>query len=185
MTPSAQATVLFQKAPSPLGVVLVARKPETRGLAAILLADDEANAKAMLSGALPGLHTAESRNDRVLADALSVLITSPVSNAALLKLPLDLSGTAFQKSVWTALREIPAGTTETYSELAKRLGLESGARAIARACASNRHALAIPCHRIIRADGQLSGYRWGVERKRLILEREHEEARETRISRAA
>lgn len=89
-----------------------------------------------------------------------------------LDLPLDIRGTAFQQRVWQALREIPAGTTASYSEIAARLGAPKSARAVAAACAANPLAVAIPCHRVVRRDGGLSGYRWGVERKRALLARE-------------
>jgi AraC family transcriptional regulator of adaptative response/methylated-DNA-[protein]-cysteine methyltransferase len=89
-----------------------------------------------------------------------------------LDLPLDLRGTAFQQRVWRALCEIPIGSTASYAEIAKKLGMPGGSRAIARACAANPLAVAIPCHRVVRTDGDLSGYRWGVERKRALLARE-------------
>ena len=89
-----------------------------------------------------------------------------------LSLPLDIRGTAFQQRVWQALTEIPLGTTLSYTELAARVGSPRAVRAVARACATNTIALAIPCHRVVRSDGALSGYRWGVERKRALLERE-------------
>jgi AraC family transcriptional regulator of adaptative response/methylated-DNA-[protein]-cysteine methyltransferase len=85
---------------------------------------------------------------------------------------LDVRGTAFQQRVWQALREIPLGETATYSEVARRIGSPKAVRAVAGACAANNIALAIPCHRVIRNDGALSGYRWGVERKRTLLKRE-------------
>ncbi|MCC5883595.1 MAG: bifunctional DNA-binding transcriptional regulator/O6-methylguanine-DNA methyltransferase Ada [Halomonas sp.] len=89
-------------------------------------------------------------------------------------LPLDIRGTAFQQRVWQALIEIPVGTTISYAELAQQIGSPKSVRAVARACASNTIALAIPCHRVVRSDGALSGYRWGVERKRALLERERQ-----------
>src|SRR5690606_18491175 len=89
-----------------------------------------------------------------------------------LDLPLDIRGTAFQRRVWQALRRIPVGETVSYAELARRIGAPSAVRAVARACASNPLALVVPCHRVVRTDGSLSGYRWGVERKRELLERE-------------
>ncbi|MGH8479575.1 MAG: methylated-DNA--[protein]-cysteine S-methyltransferase, partial [Gammaproteobacteria bacterium] len=89
-----------------------------------------------------------------------------------LDLPLDVRGTAFQQRVWQALREIPAGSTASYSEIAGRIGAPKAVRAVAQACASNLIAVAIPCHRVVRNDGGLSGYRWGVERKRALLDRE-------------
>ncbi len=89
-----------------------------------------------------------------------------------LDLPLDVRGTAFQQRVWRALREIPAGSTASYTEIAERIGAPKSVRAVGQACASNAIAVAIPCHRVVRNDGALSGYRWGVERKRALLERE-------------
>jgi AraC family transcriptional regulator of adaptative response/methylated-DNA-[protein]-cysteine methyltransferase len=89
-----------------------------------------------------------------------------------LRLPLDIRGTAFQQSVWQALREIPPGSTASYSEVADRIGSPKSVRAVAGACAANSIAVAIPCHRVVRTDGNLSGYRWGVGRKRALLDRE-------------
>jgi AraC family transcriptional regulator of adaptative response/methylated-DNA-[protein]-cysteine methyltransferase len=93
-----------------------------------------------------------------------------------LDLPLDVRGTAFQQRVWQALRDIPAGSTASYAEIAERIGAPSSVRAVAQACAANPLAVAIPCHRVVRRDGGLSGYRWGVERKQALLEREGVEA---------
>ena len=89
-----------------------------------------------------------------------------------LDLPLDVRGTAFQERVWQALREIPAGSTASYTDIAQRIGAPKAVRAVAQACGANSLAVAIPCHRVVRSDGNLSGYRWGVERKRQLLERE-------------
>jgi AraC family transcriptional regulator of adaptative response/methylated-DNA-[protein]-cysteine methyltransferase len=89
-----------------------------------------------------------------------------------LDLPLDVRGTAFQQRVWQVLQEIPAGRTATYGEIAGRIGAPGAIRAVAGACAANPLAVAIPCHRVVRTDGSLSGYRWGIERKRALLERE-------------
>ena len=89
-----------------------------------------------------------------------------------LELPLDIRGTRFQQQVWQALREIPQGSTASYSEVAERIGSPRSVRAVAGACAANSIAVAIPCHRVIRTDGNLSGYRWGVDRKRVLLDRE-------------
>jgi AraC family transcriptional regulator of adaptative response/methylated-DNA-[protein]-cysteine methyltransferase len=89
-----------------------------------------------------------------------------------LDLPLDVRGTAFQQRVWQALRDIPAGTTGTYRDIAEKIGQPSAVRAVAGACAANALAIAIPCHRVVRNDGSLSGYRWGVERKQALINRE-------------
>jgi AraC family transcriptional regulator of adaptative response/methylated-DNA-[protein]-cysteine methyltransferase len=86
--------------------------------------------------------------------------------------PLDLRGTVFQKKVWNALRKIPSGKTATYAEIAKKIGAPTSMRAVAQACGANNIAVVIPCHRVIRTDGSLSGYRWGVERKKELLRRE-------------
>jgi AraC family transcriptional regulator of adaptative response/methylated-DNA-[protein]-cysteine methyltransferase len=93
-----------------------------------------------------------------------------------LDLPLDVRGTAFQQRVWQALREIPAGRTASYAEIARRIGSPKSVRAVAQACGANTLAVAIPCHRVVRSDGRLSGYRWGVERKGALLKREAGEA---------
>ena len=89
-----------------------------------------------------------------------------------LNLPLDVRGTAFQQRVWQALREIPVGETVSYGEVARRIGAPKAVRAVAAACAANKLAVAIPCHRVVRNDGSLSGYAWGVERRRALLDRE-------------
>lgn len=89
-----------------------------------------------------------------------------------LDLPLDVRGTAFQQRVWRALQQIPAGTTASYADIAQRIGSPKSVRAVAQACGANALAVAIPCHRVVRSDGGVSGYRWGVERKRALLERE-------------
>jgi AraC family transcriptional regulator of adaptative response/methylated-DNA-[protein]-cysteine methyltransferase len=89
-----------------------------------------------------------------------------------LDLPLDVRGTAFQHRVWAALSDIPAGTTATYAEIARRIGAPKAVRAVASACAANPVAVAIPCHRVVKSDGSLSGYRWGVRRKRALLDKE-------------
>jgi AraC family transcriptional regulator of adaptative response/methylated-DNA-[protein]-cysteine methyltransferase len=89
-----------------------------------------------------------------------------------LDLPLDVRGTAFQRRVWRALSKVPVGSTASYADIAKTIGAPGAVRAVAQACGANPLAVAIPCHRIVRSDGALSGYRWGVERKRALLDRE-------------
>ena len=127
----------------------------------------------------PGARTSRplSRAQLVGGDAgferLVARVVGFVEEPALgLDLPLDVRGTAFQQRVWQALREIPAGSTASYTKLAARIGAPTAVRAVARACATNALAVAIPCHRVVRSDGGLSGYRWGVERKRALLARE-------------
>jgi AraC family transcriptional regulator of adaptative response/methylated-DNA-[protein]-cysteine methyltransferase len=97
-------------------------------------------------------------------------------------LPLDVRGTAFQQRVWQALREIPVGETVSYAEVARRVGSPSAVRAVAGACAANKLAVAIPCHRVVRNDGSLSGYAWGVDRKRVLLDREAKRKKEPALS---
>jgi AraC family transcriptional regulator of adaptative response/methylated-DNA-[protein]-cysteine methyltransferase len=101
---------------------------------------------------------------------LAITIDHPEIDAGL---TLDLQGSDFECRVWTALREVPAGTTTTYGEIAARLGVPRQAREVGEACAANRLAVVVPCHRVVKKDGSISGYRWGVRRKRKLLEREH------------
>jgi O-6-methylguanine DNA methyltransferase len=107
-----------------------------------------------------------------LIDQVIALIDEPSLPC---ELPLDIRGTVFQERVWTALTGIRAGETVSYSELARRLGQPGAARAVARACATNTLAVAIPCHRVVSASGELAGYRWGIERKQILLDRESAE----------
>src|SRR5690606_27349446 len=105
-----------------------------------------------------------------LVAAAVALVNDPAGGAS--NLPLDIRGTAFQQQVWEALRALPPGSTTTYTDLAAKIGRPSAVRAVAHACASNALAVVVPCHRVVRSDGQLAGYRWGLERKRRLLERE-------------
>lgn len=110
--------------------------------------------------------------DREFEQWMAAVVGFVENPAVGLHLPLDVRGTAFQRRVWEALREIPVGTTATYTDIAERIGSPRSVRAVARACATNNIALAIPCHRVVRTDGSLAGYRWGIERKRELIERE-------------
>lgn len=151
-----------------LGVILVACSD--RGICAILLGDDAEALLLDLQRRFPRarLHTGDACFESQVATVVDF-----VERPALgLELPLDIRGTVFQQRVWQALRAIPAGSTVSYAELAQRIGQPRAARAVAAACAANPLAVAIPCHRVVRRDGDLSGYRWGVVRKRLLLERE-------------
>jgi AraC family transcriptional regulator of adaptative response/methylated-DNA-[protein]-cysteine methyltransferase len=155
-----QVTIRFAIAQCSLGALLVAQSG--RGVCAILLGDDA----QVLVG-----------DDRSF-DALVAQVVAFVEAPGLgLDLPLDVQGTAFQQRVWQALQAIPAGETASYAEIAERIGSPSAARAVAQACAANALAVAIPCHRVVRNDGALSGYRWGVERKQALLDREHRQAK--------
>jgi AraC family transcriptional regulator, regulatory protein of adaptative response / methylated-DNA-[protein]-cysteine methyltransferase len=109
---------------------------------------------------------------RFAAMIAKVLAFLENSDRSRLELPLDIQGTSFQRRVWLALQEIPPGDTVSYADIASRIGKPTAARAVARACAANPMAVAIPCHRVVRGNGQMGGYRWGLERKRVLLERE-------------
>jgi AraC family transcriptional regulator of adaptative response/methylated-DNA-[protein]-cysteine methyltransferase len=124
-----------------------------------------------LEGRFPNADLVEDR--AALAETigkLTAMIDHPESDAGL---TLDLQGSEFECRVWNALREVPAGTTTTYGEIAARLGVPRQAREVGEACAANKLAVVVPCHRVVKKDGSISGYRWGVRRKRKLLEREH------------
>jgi AraC family transcriptional regulator of adaptative response/methylated-DNA-[protein]-cysteine methyltransferase len=151
-----------------LGSILVAQS--AKGICAILLGDDpdalardlqDRFSRATLVG-----------GDAAFEQTVARVIGFVEAPALGLDLPLDVRGTAFQRRVWQALRQVPAGATASYAEIAGRIGAPKGARAVAQACGANLLAVAIPCHRVVRSDGALSGYRWGVERKRSLLDRE-------------
>lgn len=151
-----------------LGQVIVARS--AAGICAIHLGDDS---EALVGEVRQRFPQAElHRDDAGFGTLLAAVVDSIAEPARAAALPLDLRGTIFQRRVWQALRDIPPGSTVTYGELARRLGSPGAARAVARACAENPAAVAIPCHRVIAADGSLAGYRWGIERKRALLGRE-------------
>jgi AraC family transcriptional regulator of adaptative response/methylated-DNA-[protein]-cysteine methyltransferase len=158
----------FASSRSPLGRLLVA--VTTDGVRAVMLGDDEAALMETLRAAFPRAPlTADDPKALGLANAVAAYLAGagPAPDPA-----LDLRGTAFQRRVWSALREVPAGRTVTYAELASRIGSPSAYRAVANACGANRVAVLVPCHRAVRTDGGLGGYRWGVQRKRALLERE-------------
>ncbi len=151
-----------------LGSILVAATE--RGVCAILLGDDPENLAHELEQRFPRaeLVGADREFEQLVATVVG-LVENPRLGTAL---PLDIRGTAFQQRVWKALREIPAGATATYAAVAGSIGAPNSARAVAHACAANALAVAIPCHRVVRTDGGVSGYRWGVVRKRALLARE-------------
>ncbi|MGH6811890.1 MAG: bifunctional DNA-binding transcriptional regulator/O6-methylguanine-DNA methyltransferase Ada [Methylocella sp.] len=151
-----------------LGSILVARSK--RGVCAILMGDDPDALARDLQDRFP---RAELIGGDADFEALVAKVVGFVEAPSLgLDLPLDVRGTAFQQRVWQALREIPAGSTASYADIAKRIGAPKAVRAVAGACAANAIAVAIPCHRVVRNDGALAGYRWGVARKRALLDRE-------------
>ena len=161
-------TIRFAVGECSLGSVLVAATGQ--GVCAILLGDDPdalvQDLQRRFSNAQ--LVGGDAEFEQLVAKVIG-LVESPRQGW---NLPLDVRGTAFQQRVWQALREIPPGSTVSYSQVAERIGEPKAVRAVAQACASNAVAVAIPCHRVVRRDGGLSGYHWGVERKRALLERE-------------
>ena len=151
-----------------MGAILVARSE--RGVCAILLGDDPEALAHELQDRFPNatLLGGDAEFERLVAHVVG-FVETPAQG---LDLPLHVRGTAFQQRVWQALCRIPPGSTASYREIAERIGTPSATRAVAQACAANALAVAIPCHRVVRSDGELSGYRWGVERKRALLRRE-------------
>jgi len=151
-----------------LGSILVAQSK--KGVCAILIGDDPALLVRDLQYRFPkaNLIGGESEYQELVAKVVGLVEKPGVG----VDLPLDIRGTAFQRRVWKALQQIPSGSTATYTEIAAKIGVPKAVRAVAHACGANALAVAIPCHRVVRNDGSLSGYRWGVERKRALLERE-------------
>jgi len=174
MTPSqyraggANEEIKFAVGQTSLGAILVASSK--KGVAAILLGDDPHNLVRNLQDRFPRAHLVGADHDY---EALVARVVGFVEAPRIgLDLPLDIRGTAFQQRVWQALQEIPVGATVSYAEIAQRIGAPRAVRAVAGACAANNLAVVIPCHRVVRNDGSLSGYAWGLERKRVLLDRE-------------
>lgn len=174
MTPSqfraggVDTDIFFAIAECSLGSILVAQSK--KGVCSILIGDDPASLVRDLQDQFPkaNLIGNQSGYEDIVAKVVGLIEHPGIG----LNLPLDIRGTAFQQRVWKALQQIPPGSTATYTEIAKKIGMPKAVRAVAQACASNVLAVAIPCHRVIRTDGSRSGYRWGVERKSALLERE-------------
>jgi AraC family transcriptional regulator of adaptative response/methylated-DNA-[protein]-cysteine methyltransferase len=164
----ANTAIRFAVGDCSLGVVLVAQSD--KGICAILLGADPEALVRELQDRFPRaeLQGGDAGFERCVA-AVVKFVDAPATG---LKLPLDVRGTVFQQRVWQALRGVPAGARVSYAAVARRIGAPRSARAVAQACAANTLAVAIPCHRVVRTDGTLSGYRWGIERKRALLERE-------------
>ena len=159
--------ITFAIAPSPLGRFLVAATE--RGLCSVRFGEmRRAGTRSPRRVFRRNLY----RDDAALAEYIDPLLAGIRGENPTIDLPLDIRATAFQMKVWEALRNIPSGETRSYSDVARELGEANAVRAVARACAANPVALAVPCHRVVRTDGNLSVYRWGVERKRKLLERE-------------
>lgn len=174
MTPSSFRTggagtdIRFAIGECSLGAILVAHSG--RGVCAILLGDDPDTLAQDLQDRFP--KATMIGDDRDFEQLIARAIAFVEAPRLGLDLPLDIRGTVFQQRVWQALRAIPPGTTASYATVAANIGSPTSVRAVAQACAANPIALAIPCHRVVRSDGALSGYRWGVERKRVLLDRE-------------
>src|SRR6516164_3546065 len=166
----AGAVIRFAVGQCSLGAILVAQSQ--RGICAILLDDDPDALVRSLQDQFPKaqLIGGDAGFERLIAEVVGFIEAPSIG----LNLPLDVRGTAFQERVWQALREIPPGTTVSYAQVAERIGAPKAVRAVAQACGANRIAVAIPCHRVVRRDGDIAGYRWGVERKRELLRREAE-----------
>jgi len=155
--------LLWSSASTHVGDVVAVATP--RGLAAVRIGEE---ATVMDELREEFAHATLMRDDEAMRDVMTALATLAAGRAAA-DLPVDVQGTAFQARVWAALREIPAGETRTYTQVAESIGSASSVRAVARACATNKVALAIPCHRVVRTDGDLAGYRWGLEVKASLL----------------
>jgi AraC family transcriptional regulator, regulatory protein of adaptative response / methylated-DNA-[protein]-cysteine methyltransferase len=164
------ATIRYTCTDSPLGRVLVAATE--KGICAIQFGDTD---DELVEGLKREFPFAVRKRDDDSMRAWTETVLSQISGHKMNRsLPLDIQATAFQKRVWTHLQSMPFGTTQSYGEVAKAIGQPSAARAVARACASNRIAVAIPCHRVVREDGEMGGYRWGVERKKTLLRLEQQ-----------
>ena len=164
----ANEEIIFALGQTTLGAILVASSK--KGVVAILLGDDPDKLLRELQDRFPKakLIGADKEYQKLVAHVIGFI---EVPNQCL-DLPLDIRGTAFQQRVWRALQQIPAGTTVSYTEIAKKIGSPKSLRAVANACAANNIAVAIPCHRVVRTDGSLSGYAWGIDRKRDLIDRE-------------
>ena len=172
MTPSAMKaggrgeTIQWGVAESPLGMVLAAQTE--RGLCAVLFADSEGEAAVELRERFP--QAVLRRDDAGVSEALGVVVASLGEKPAAAAMPFDVRATAFQQRVWEALRGIPRGETRTYAQIAEAIGSPKAVRAVGAACGANPLGVVIPCHRVVGAGGKLTGYRWGEERKRQLLE---------------
>jgi AraC family transcriptional regulator, regulatory protein of adaptative response / methylated-DNA-[protein]-cysteine methyltransferase len=162
------AVIRFAVGQCSLGAILVAQSQ--RGICAILLDDDPDALVRDLQDQFPKaqLIGGDAEFEQLIAQVVGFIEAPSIG----LNLPLDVRGTAFQERVWQALREIPSGATASYTQIAERIGAPKAVRAVAQACGANHIAVAIPCHRVVRRDGDIAGYRWGVDRKRELLRRE-------------
>ena len=164
------ATIRYTCADSPLGRMLVAATE--KGICAIQFGDSDGELAEGLKREFPfAIRKQDDQGMRSWTNTVLSQISGHKLNRAL---PLDIQATAFQRRVWSHLQSLPFGATQSYSQVAKAIGKPSAARAVARACASNRIAFAIPCHRVVRENGEMGGYRWGMQRKKALLELEQQ-----------
>jgi AraC family transcriptional regulator of adaptative response/methylated-DNA-[protein]-cysteine methyltransferase len=168
----------YSIASSPLGRLLVAGT--ARGISAVYLGDADERLEEELHREYPEAKIV--KNSAAVSGWVKELVRHLAGKQAKLDLPLDVAATAFQRCVWEHLQDIPHGATRTYSDVARALGRPSATRAVARACATNPVSIVIPCHRVVRGDGSLAGYRWGIERKRALLEQEKRSSRTGKAS---
>jgi AraC family transcriptional regulator, regulatory protein of adaptative response / methylated-DNA-[protein]-cysteine methyltransferase len=164
----ANTAIRFAVGECSLGSILVARSK--KGVCAIAFGEDPDALVRDLQDRFPRarLIGGDADFEAQVARVVGFIETPKIG----LDLPLDVRGTAFQQRVWAALRDIPVGTTATYADIARKIGSPTSVRAVAGACAANTLAVAIPCHRVVRTDGSVSGYRWGIDRKRALIDRE-------------
>jgi AraC family transcriptional regulator, regulatory protein of adaptative response / methylated-DNA-[protein]-cysteine methyltransferase len=161
-------TIRFAIAPCALGQLLVAATD--RGVCSVMLGDQSSKLEGLLRQQFSAATIVADATG--IADQVGAILAAMTDHPAVNDIPLDVRATAFQARVWQALRQIPRGQTRSYAELAQAVGQPTAVRAVARACATNPVAIAVPCHRVIGSDGALTGYRWGVERKKTLLEME-------------
>ncbi|MCK0164567.1 methylated-DNA--[protein]-cysteine S-methyltransferase [Marinobacter sp. S6332] len=161
-------TITWQTGHCYLGEILVACT--SQGVCAVLPGDSVEELTADLARRFPNACFAHANNSR--AEWFSSVMSYLIDSRKPLTAQLDLRGTDFQCKVWQALQEIPSGSSSTYGDIARRMGMPTASRAVAGACAANPLAVVVPCHRVLRGDGSLSGYRWGVKRKQAVLSHE-------------
>jgi AraC family transcriptional regulator of adaptative response/methylated-DNA-[protein]-cysteine methyltransferase len=171
-----QVEIDFTIADSPLGRLLLAATP--RGVCCVMIGDSDRTLEKDLRKEYP--HAVVRRSDRSLTAKVRLLLEHLRGNTLHVELPTDLRATAFQSRVWRQLQAIPYGETRTYREVAAAIGKPTATRAVARACATNPVALLIPCHRVIRTDGSMGGFRWGIPRKEKLLDQERNKVRQGR-----
>ncbi len=173
--------IKYTTAKSSLGEVLVAATE--RGVSAVYLGDANANLAKELRDEYPRAEIVAEKG--AFSEWVAEIVARVEGGAPRHELPLDLQATAFQRRVWQELQRIPRGATRTYSQVAKALGKPSAVRAVARACATNPVSIVVPCHRVVRSDGNLAGYRWGISRKQTLLDRERNAGGSAKVSRVA